>query len=127
MSPDILIAQSVYDRAHAAALLWARTRSGDCHMGVSDLEFDWRNSLIRFNDRPSGGGVAMRTKWSIPLSFVDEDSATIAADAKTRRDVETAEAIKKSDRVNELRNSAPVLELGRLGYVMEPYQPRFIL
>lgn len=127
MNPDIEIAKRVYEKAHQAALTWVRARSGDCHMSVDGLELDWRNSLILFFDRPSGGGIAMRPKYSIPLSFVDESSSVISADGKERYEIERDASIKKSNRVEELRRSEVVQELSRLGYVLEPYRPYFCL
>ncbi len=119
MTEHLEITRRVYERAHEVARIWARVRSGDCHMSVSDLEFDWRDGLIRFNDRPSGGGVWPRIKWSVPVSFIDTADSLIKEDARVRREVETAASIEKSNRINELRNHPAVLELGRLGYRME--------
>lgn len=126
MSEHIDTARRVYERAHEVARIWARTRSGDFYMDVSNLEFDWRSNLIRFYERPIGGGILPRTERSVPISFIDAANHLIEEDAKARKMVETTAAIEKSNRINELRNHPAVLELGRLGYRMEVAPPLFL-
>lgn len=113
-------AQRFYEKAHHVARIWARARSGDFYMGIQNIEMDWRQSLIYFHESPSGGGVFMgRIRWSIPMSFLDELESVIMTDAKTRREVETAAAIAKQERIDRLRNSDVVHELQQLGYRLE--------
>lgn len=119
-----IAAKETFEKVQSIALRWVRARPYAMYSSVNGVTFDERNGLIRFTEHVSPSGY--NPVHAIPTKYLDDDS-TLEADSRAEYQRDQDERTAKHNRVQELKASAPVQELMRLGYTVEPYRGGFIL
>lgn len=116
---DLEITKNVLDKAMDIALKWVRCRPGAQYSNVDEVFLNWKKQTIDFAERISPSGIGQYPRHSIPISYI-EDDFTVTKDSLAIYNVGVEKSIAQSKRAEELKRSDVVIELGKLGYRVEP-------
>lgn len=106
----------VLEKATEIALAWVRARPYAQYSAVYDVFINWDRGTILFTERVSPSGF--NPTHELPISYLQDDSS-VARDSLAAYEADRVLSTAKHRRVEELKQSAPVQELERLGYRVE--------
>lgn len=119
--------KAIQRRAESCADRWVKAwpqSAGYVGVDIDSVSIDLNKYVIHFSARPSCSG--MHPRHAISIKYLENDDG-LERDSRDWYKKDWDERLSKSNRVEELRRSEAVRELGVLGYVVEPYQPRVYL